>query len=141
MTTKTLDTVTTRREPSWLLRRTLQADALSSGITGAAMALAAGPVAQLLGLSATLPVAVIGVDLLLFAAWVGYEATRPVLRARRAWVILAVNIVWVLASAAVLLFDPFGLSTIGKWAVAAVADAVALFALAEYIGLRRIRGR
>ena len=141
MTTKTMTTASTQREPGLLLRRALQADALASGVTGAGMALAAGPVAQLLGLDGALPIAVLGIDLLLFAAWVGYEAMQPALRVRRARAVLAINIVWVVASALVIALDPFGLSTAGKWAVAAVADVVALFALGEYIGLRRMRER
>lgn len=141
MTTKAMNTVSTQREPAWLLRRTLQINALISGLTGAGMALASGAVAQLLGLAGSLPIALLGIDLVLFGAWVGYEALQPALRLRRAWVVLALDIVWVVASALVLALDPFGLSTIGKWAVAAVADVVALFALGEYVGLRRMRGR
>jgi len=141
MATHTMDTTITRSEPTRLLRRTLQTNAVFSGISGAGMLLAAGSVARLLGLSSGLPIALLGADLLLFAAWVGYEAMQTVLRVRRARVVLALDIAWVVASAMIIALDPFGLSTAGKWAVAAVADAVAVFALLEYLGLRRLRAR
>ena len=139
MAIKTMDTTSTRPEPVRLLRRALQTNALFSAISGAGMLLAAGPVARLLGLGGTLPIMLLGADLLLFAAWVAYESAQPTLRVRRARVILALDIAWVVASALILVLDPFGFSTEGKWAVAAVADIVAVFALVEYLGLRRLR--
>jgi hypothetical protein len=139
MATHTMDTVSTRPEPTRLLRRALQTNAVFSGIGGAGMLLAAGPVARLLGVEVSWPIVLLGADLLLFAAWVGYEAMQTMLRRRRARVILALDIAWVIASALTITLDPFGLSTEGKWAVAAVADVVAVFALVEYLGLRRLR--
>src|SRR5436190_16168092 len=136
MATYTMETTITRPEPARPLRRVLQVNAFFSGISGAGILLAAGPIARLLGVEASWPIALLGADLLLFAAWVGYEAMRTVLRVRRARVVLALDIAWVLASAVIIVFDPFGLSTAGKWAVAAVADVVAVFALLEYLGLR-----
>jgi hypothetical protein len=141
MATNTMDTISTRPEPTRLLRRALQTNAVFSGISGAGLLLVAGPVARLLGLGGALPIALLGAGLLLFAAWVGYEAMQPMLRQRRARVILALDIAWVVASAVIIALDPFGLSIAGKWAVAAVADVVALFALAEYLGLRRLHVR
>ena len=58
--------------------------------------------------------------------------------AGRVRLMLALNIAWVVASVLLLLFDPFGLTTAGKWAVAGLADAAAVVALLEYLGLRRL---
>jgi hypothetical protein len=139
MATHTMETTITRPEPARLLRRVLQVNAFFSGISGAGMLLAAGPIARLLGVEVSWPIVLLGADLLLFAAWVGYESAQTVLRVRRARVVLALDIAWVVASAMIIALDPFDLSTAGKWAVAAVADVVAVFALVEYLGLRRLR--
>jgi hypothetical protein len=141
MATRTIDTTISRREPARLLRRALQSDAILSAASGSGLLLAAEPVARLLGLGISWPIALLGADLLLFGAWVGYEAWQPELRVRRARLILALDIAWVVASALVLALDLWAFTVAGKWAVAAVADVVALVALAQYLGLRRLRGQ
>jgi len=141
MATHTMDTISARPEPSRLLRRALQTNAVFSAISGAGILLASGSVARLLGVELSWPIALLGADLLLFAAWVGYEAMQGVLRVRRARAVLALDIAWVVASALLIALDPFGLSATGKWAVAAVADVVAIFALIEFLGLRRLRAQ
>lgn len=140
MATRTLDTAITRRDPAQLLRRTLQADAIVSAASGAGMLLASGEVARFLGLALSWPIALLGADLLLYAAWLAYEAGRPALRQIPARVFLALDIAWVLASALILELNPWGFTAAGWWAVAAVADVVALLGLAKYLGLRRLRG-
>ena len=141
MATHTIDTISTRPEPARLLRRVLQTNAVFSAISGAGMLLASGSVARLLGVEVSWPIGLLGVDLLVFAAWVGYEAMQGVLRVRRARAVLALDIAWVVASALLIALDPLGLAVGGKWAVAAVADVVAVFALIEYLGLRRLRAQ
>ncbi len=141
MATQTLSTTTVHAEPDRPLRRALQADAIVTAMSGVGLLLAAEPAARLLGMAASWPIALLGVDLILYAAWVGYEAWQAALRVRRARIMLALDIVWVLASVALILIDPFGFTAAGKWAIAAQADGVAVLGLLKYLGLRRLRGR
>jgi hypothetical protein len=39
----------------------------------------------------------------------------------------------------VLIADPFNFTTEGRWAILIIADAVGIFAVLEFVGLRRIR--
>lgn len=141
MATRTFDGPIARRDPALLLRRTLQLDAIISLVSGAGLLAAAGPVAQFLGLAISWPIALIGADLLLYAAWLAYEGWRPALRLAPARVFLALDIAWVLGSALILALNPWGLTPAGWWAVAVVADLVVPLALGKYLGLRRLNGR
>ncbi|HNP72631.1 MAG TPA: hypothetical protein PKK15_16030 [Kouleothrix sp.] len=138
MAAQTFGASVAQHDPARLLRRTLFADALFSTLGGAGMLLAAGPIAAWLGLGAGWPIALIGLDVLILGVWIGYEARRTPIAAGRVRLMLALNIAWVVASVLLLLFDPFGLTTAGKWAVAGLADAAAVVALLEYLGLRRL---
>lgn len=128
---------------SQLLRRTLQANGLFSGLSGLLLLLAASPVAQLLVPPAPLPDAAlilrgIGLGLLLYAGFLFYTAGQEPLNRTFAWEAVILDVLWV-AGSALLLFSgwaPF--STEGKWAVALVADVVAVFAILQVIGIRRL---
>jgi len=80
-------------------------------------------------------VRLVGALLVVFAAALLWNASRP--RISRTEVITAVvlNIGWVVGSAVLIVDGP--LTLIGNLAVAAVAAAVLLFAVLEIIGLRR----
>jgi hypothetical protein len=125
---------------SRLLRLTLAVNALSTALCGALLLAAAVPLAPLLGLSGPLPLAVLGALLLAFALEV-WRARRQPFAPRRVGVILATDVAYVIASAVLLLAFPGVLSPIGRLATAMVADVVAIFAILEYVGLRRARGR
>ena len=138
MATQTFETALAQRDPAQLLRRALQIDAFASVFSGAGLLLAAGPISRWLGLGLSWPLALIGADMIIFGVWVGFEAQREQLRAGRVRAVLALNAAWLIASALLIAFDPFGLSVAGKWAVAGVADLVLLIAIGEYLGLRRL---
>ncbi len=123
-----------------LLRRALRANALFSTASGALFLLASPQVADFLGLDGAAPfIAVAGIGILLFAAFVLYTATRERINPRLALAITGLDVVWVIGSAGLLLSGALSLTTAGRWAVLIVADVVAVFALIEYVGLRRIR--
>ena len=117
------------------LRRSLQLDGIASGLTGVLLIVAAGPIAPLFGIRTTGVMRLVGALLVVFAAALLWNASRP--RISRAEVITAVvlNIGWVVGSAVLIVDGP--LTVIGNLTVAAVAAAVLLFAVLEIIGLRR----
>ena len=121
-----------------LLRATLTVNAISSGLFGASLLAGAVPLAPVLGAPGPLPVAVFGALLLAFAFEV-WRARREPVSLRQATFIFALDVAYVIASVVLLLAWPASLSTIGRVVVALAADMVAVFALLEYVGLRRAR--
>lgn len=141
-------TVTQSASKASLLRRVLRGNAAFSILSGALIALFSGPVAAFLGIAETPIVGLfsgqvlmleIGLGVLLFGLAVGFVATRPTINRRWAQAILVADVTWVLLSAALLLGQWLPLTTAGSWAVLIVADIVTAFAIAEYVGLRRMK--
>jgi hypothetical protein len=117
------------------LRRVLFVDAATCVATGALMSLDAGPLSGLLGLPAAL-LFWSGLSLFPIAAFMLWVATRRSIPAPGAWMVIAGNAGWVIASIGVLLaFSPTGL---GYAFVIAQAAAVTLLAELEYTGLKRL---
>lgn len=120
-----------------LLRNVLVADGVVTGATAILLAVAAGPLGDPLGLPATL-LRVAGLALIPYAALVlglGLRGTtsRPLVR-----LLIAANLLWVIASVGLLLtswVDPTG---IGIAFTLLQAAAVAAFADLQYMGLRRL---
>ena len=54
-----------------------------------------------------------------------------------AWIAVILDVAWVIGSYPLLFVVPF--STSGKWIVGIVAEVVMLFALVQWLGIRRIR--
>ena len=122
-------------DPSTLLRRVLWADATTCLATGALLALAATPLAGLLGLPAAL-LAYAGGALFPIAGFMTWLAVRDDLSRAGAWVVILGNLGWVLGSVLVLLvLSP---SALGHAFVIAQAVVVGLLAELEYLSLRRI---
>ena len=79
--------------PTSFLRRVWGADAAVSAVVGAAMAGAAGLLGELIGLPAQL-LAVAGLSLLPYAAFLAWLATRSAVPRAAAWAPVLLNIVW-----------------------------------------------
>lgn len=119
-----------------LLRRALQADALASGAMSLLLALAAGPLEELLGLPRALLMGA-GIGLLPFALALGWLANREAVRRGWIWVVLAINAVWVIDSLSLLALGWVEPTLLGKVFVVGQAVAVAVLAELEFFGLRR----
>lgn len=135
----TTGTTTMERREGGLLERALRGNALFSAVSGAALLLASGPIAAWMGIGQPLVLAGTGAGLLGWAylLWRGAGGPDQVALGRGA---VAGDLAWVVGSVLILLAGRPELSRAGMWAVAGVADIVAIFALLQIIGLRRIRG-
>ncbi|MDX1522526.1 MAG: hypothetical protein R3264_12940 [Anaerolineae bacterium] len=120
-----------------LLRRTLQANAIFSTLSGLLLTIGAQPVTEMLGLSASWVIFAVGLSLLPFAGFVYFVSRKAPLNRTAATLILEGDILWVIASAVLLFSGWVQFSATGWWAVAIVADIVAVFAVLEWIGLRQ----
>ena len=124
-------------DPARWLRLSLRANAIFSAVSGSGMLFAASAIAGLLGIEQTLLVRITGVNLLGFAALLVWLASREVIKPSLAMAVVVADLLWVAGSAALLPAGVF--STTGNWLVAGVADVVLLFAILQYVGIRRMR--
>ena len=73
----------------------------------------------------------------MFAAILMLFARKKPIKLLDAWIAVILDAVWVIGSYPLLLVVPF--STSGKWVVGIVAEVVMVFALLQWLGIRRIR--
>ena len=134
MTTQT----SSQTDNATLLRRALLGNAVFSGVSGLALTLAAGPLASLMDLPSPLILIVAGLGVLGYAAIVFRIATRPIISRGEAIFTIIADSSWVAASLVLLLTAWVPFTPAGKWLVAIAADIVAVFALMQFIGFRRL---
>ena len=127
----------TSHDSAAFLRRSLQLDGVASGLTGALLLVAAGPVSTLIGNAAPAVARLGGAGLLVFAAALLWNARRGTVARGEVVAAVLLNIAWVIGSVALIALGP--LPVLGNVAVAAVALAVLGFTLLEIVGLRRLR--
>lgn len=123
-----------------LLHTVLWADGASSGAMGLALAAGAGLFASLLQLPEDL-LRVAGLVLLPYAAGVLAVASRAEPGRRAVMAIAAVNVLWVLGSAVLLMLPGIEPGILGTVFVIAQAGLVALFAELQLVSLKRLSRR
>jgi hypothetical protein len=118
-----------------ILTTTLAVNATSSAVTGAGLLVGAGPLSEWLGIP-TLVSVIVAWGLLIFAFDVARTSrnpeTNPVLR------VIVADVAWVTGSGMVIFGYPQAMSTEGLWALGLISVAVAVFALFQTVGLRRM---
>ena len=119
-----------------LLRRALQGNALFSVISGALVLAINRTLVEFLGLPSSASLTPLGIGLLVYAGWLLWNARREKIRIVDAWMAVALDMVWVVGSYALLFAVRF--SSSGRWVVALVAEAVLVFAVMQWLGLRRV---
>jgi|HubBroStandDraft_6_1064221.scaffolds.fasta_scaffold159337_1 hypothetical protein len=124
-------------ERQQLLKMALLANASFSTISGLVLVFAQRGVGRLLGLPETINLIGLGISLLVFAAILMIFARKKPIKLLDAWVAVILDAVWVIGSYPLLFMVSF--STSGKWVVGIVAEVVMVFALMQWLGIRRIR--
>jgi hypothetical protein len=125
--------------PSVFLRRAILADAIFSGASALLLTFGAGALAPLLALSEAL-LRETGLFLIAYTALVGWLGTRPLMPKALVTIVIAGNVVWTLASIALLFSGAVTPNLLGEAAVAMQAIVVGAFAELQYIGLRKSGG-
>jgi hypothetical protein len=125
------------KERQQLLRKALLANASFSTISGLVLIFAERWVVRLLGLPETINLITLGISLLVFAAILVLFARKNPIKLLDAWIAVILDAAWVIGSYPLLVVVPF--STSGKWVVGIVAEVIMLFALMQWLGIRRIR--
>jgi len=120
-----------------LLKNALAGNAVFSVASGLVILFANRWLVKFLGLPNKVSLAVLGVSLIVYAALLWLNARRPKVRMPDAWVAIMMDVAWVVGSYAVILLVPF--SVRGKWMIALVAELVLVFAVLQWLGIRKIR--
>jgi len=131
---------TERRTPS-LLRYALLADVAVEAVTGAALLIAAGPIAAFTGLDAAwMPIS--GIAVLLYAAFIFYVANEQPIDSRKALVVAFLNIDGAIVSALIVMgVIAVPLTQAGWWTMFIAVDVFALLGVAQVVGWWRGRSR
>lgn len=119
-----------------MLRKALMGNALFSTVSGLIILFGQSWVLGILGLS-NIKLYVLGVALIVFAATLVINARKQRLKISDAWIAVLMDLAWVISSSVLIFTVPFSVE--GKWVVGAVAELVLLFAVLQFVGLRRIQ--
>jgi hypothetical protein len=115
----------------------MRADALFSAVGGLISLIAARPLAAFTGLDAPAVFVGLGITLLAYAAVLFVVTNGETVERPYGIAVVALNVAWVIGSAAILLSGRPELTTAGRWTIALVAEAVAFFAAWQWYSLRR----
>ena len=125
------------QEHQGLLKKALTGNAVFSVVSGMAILLANRWLVKFLGLPDNVSLAILGISLLVYAALLWLNARRPKIKITDAWIAVIMDAVWVVGSYALIVVVPFSVG--GKWVVALVAELVLVFAILQWLGIRKIR--
>ena len=123
-------------QPNMFLRYALLADAIASGATGLLMIAGAGLLEGFLNI----PVALsreAGLVLIPYVAFVAYVGTRESIMRNAVWAIIVANVLWAVASVALLASGWIAPNLLGVVFIALQAAVVAVFGDLQFIGLQR----
>lgn len=123
---------------SSLLRNTLFGNSAFSFLSGVAFLLFSRAIASFLVLSASWIVLALGVGLIVYGIEIFLAARAEPVNTGIARFAVYADLAWVLGSVVLIFANLLPLTTAGKWAIAIVADIVLVFAILQYVGLRRL---
>ena len=120
-----------------ILHTAFTINSLMSGACGLVFLIAGQRLGPLFGLAPSV-LWVLGAGLIAFAAHLAYVARQDVIGRGAALYFLVCDVAWVAASVVVLLGFPSVMTGLGRLVFAVIADAVAMVAVAEFVGYRRL---
>ncbi|HAV78130.1 MAG TPA: hypothetical protein DCX53_12345 [Anaerolineae bacterium] len=123
---------------SSLLRIALYGNSIFSFASGLAFVLFSEAIASFLGISASWIIFVIGAGLLLYGYQLYSSSKSEPVNMAFANIAVYADLVWVLGSAILIFTNLVNFTSPGKWGIAIIADIVLVFAILQYVGLRRI---
>lgn len=124
-------------ECTCLLRKALLGNALFSTLSGLTILIGHQWVSRILGLTNNVNLWILGVGLIVFAVILTINARRQDVKTTDAWVAVWMDLAWVVGSGVLIFVVPFSIA--GKWIVLFVAEVVLVFALLQFLGIRRIQ--
>jgi len=120
------------------LKNILLINAVSSGITGLILIGLPAWIAPLFGVSETAPFVGVGSFLFAFAVLVFMVATRRPISDTGVKLVIALDCLWVFASACIVIFQMLPISILGNLFIVAIAAWVGLMAILQRNGLKKM---
>ncbi|MFY0690228.1 MAG: hypothetical protein JXQ90_23845 [Cyclobacteriaceae bacterium] len=118
-----------------LLKNTLRANALNAFASGSILILFSSKLAKFIGLEQSEVLLVLGAVLLVFGSFVSYSVRHP--GNQLVMSIVIQDALWVVVSAAILIFNPWGFTDGGLMLIGAMMLLVALFAVLQFVGIKK----
>jgi hypothetical protein len=122
-----------------LLRYTVRGDAIVTVAAGAICLADTHPLATVLGIQPPLALQILGAVLVLYGAFLFYTAAQAQISRRIVIAAIALDLIWVIDSAILLVAGWLPLTSAGMWTIGLLAAAVAVVAELKFFGLRRLR--
>jgi hypothetical protein len=122
-----------------LLRNALKGNGLFSLVSALVAIAGANPLADFIGVEEPLALVILGVGLAAHGGVLWWGSSRANIPRWLAWYAIEGDAGWVIATILVLVVDPWRFTNGGKWLLAGISDIVAVFAILQFIGLRRLR--
>jgi hypothetical protein len=132
-------TQATPTKPTSMIQRALQTDGVVSTLTGLIFTFGAGILSPIVGVEQPEIVLIFGLLIVLYGVGVFTLSNRTPLPSLMPVTIIVGNVIFVALCIGLLVADPFTFTTEGKWILLILADAVALLAIWQFIGVRRMR--
>jgi hypothetical protein len=126
---------------SSFLRNTLLGNSAFSFLSGFASIFFSRAIASFLGLSASWIILALGIGLILYGIEIYAGARANPVHKGIATIAVYADFAWVLASAVLIFANLVDFTMAGKWAIAIIADIVLVFAILQFVGLRRLNNR
>ncbi len=121
-----------------LLRTALKANAVFSALSGLVFTLDSAILAELTGIQPPLVFVIVGLPLVVYGVLIWMLAAQDEVNPNQVRAVIIADIAWVVGSIILLLSGWLPLTSAGKWTVALLADAVAILAVLQYLGLKRM---
>jgi len=123
---------------SSLLRKALFGNSIFCATSGLVFTLFSNPIATFLGLQASVVILILGIVLFLYGIEVFIFARKGSINEPFARFVIGADIAWVLGSVVLIFTNLIAFTTPGKWGIAITADIVLVFAIVQFVGLRRM---
>jgi hypothetical protein len=123
---------------SSLLKNTLFGNSAFSFLGGVTFLLFSKAVANFIGWPASWFILALGVGLIAYGVEIYLGARAEPVNTGIAKFAVYADLAWVLGSAVLIFANLLPFSIAGKWAIAIIADVVLIFAILQYVGLRRL---
>lgn len=121
-----------------LLRNALYGNSIFCSTSGLSFVIFSKPISNFLGLSTSWVILVLGIILVLYGLEVFVFARKEKISEGFAKFVIAADIAWVIGSAILIFSSLIPFTIAGKWAIAMIADIVLVFAIVQFVGLRKM---
>lgn len=134
MATQAIAPQTTNKTAQWAV----EVDGLFCIGSGAVFLFDSEAVSRFMGVQTPGIIAALGLGIVIYGMVLLYDALKGLVNRRMLQVLIALDVVWIVASVVLLAAAPDALNTEGRWVVLILADIVAAFGVWKYVGMRRL---